>query len=89
MTETVDICIFGATGFTGRLICEFIAESKKELFNDVKFGIAGRNRQALEAVVSDVTRFDFETLISDYFYLSRPKQILIFFLSTRIDSAKR
>ena len=42
-----DIVIFGATGFTGRLTAEYLAE---RLPADARWAIAGRNAQKLEGV---------------------------------------
>ena len=43
-----DIVLFGATGFTGRLTAEYLAEKSKR--EPVKWAIAGRNRAKLEEV---------------------------------------
>jgi len=44
-----DIIVFGATGFTGRLVAEYIAKQKPK-----RWAIAGRNREKLEALGFDV-----------------------------------
>ncbi len=43
-----DVVLFGATGFTGKLVAEYIAEHAVE--NGVRWAIAGRSREKLEAV---------------------------------------
>ena len=44
-----DIVVFGATGFTGALTAEYLAEHADA---GTRWAIAGRNRQKLEAVRS-------------------------------------
>lgn len=47
MTERkYDVVLFGATGFTGKLVAEYLARSASPL----RWAIAGRNREKLEAV---------------------------------------
>jgi short subunit dehydrogenase-like uncharacterized protein len=46
-----DIVLFGATGFTGRLVAEYLASHKPG-----RWAIAGRNEQKLEALGFDVPR---------------------------------
>ena len=41
-----DVIVFGATGFTGRLVAEYLAEQH----GDVKWAMAGRSRSKLESV---------------------------------------
>lgn len=48
MTDrTFDIALFGATGFTGRLVAEYLASHAPP---DVKIALAGRNTQKLESI---------------------------------------
>ena len=49
MSRTFDIVLFGATGFTGALTAKAIADSD-EVKSGLRFAIAGRNRDKLEAV---------------------------------------
>ena len=46
-TRPWDIVLFGATGFTGALVAEYLAEHAP---TDVRIALAGRNRGKLEAV---------------------------------------
>lgn len=46
MTRDLDVVIFGATGFTGRLVAEYI----KNTGEPVRWAIAGRNKEKLEAL---------------------------------------
>jgi short subunit dehydrogenase-like uncharacterized protein len=45
--RTLDIVLFGATGFTGRLIAEYLANHAPA---DVRIALAGRNTQKLEGI---------------------------------------
>lgn len=54
--RTFDIILFGATGFTGRLVAEYLAKEAKG--RDVKWAIAGRNPVKLEAVRAELARAD-------------------------------
>lgn len=47
MDRTFDIVLFGATGFTGRLVAEYLATHAPA---DVKIALAGRNLQKLEGI---------------------------------------
>src|SRR4051794_8330046 len=47
MDRTFDIVLFGATGFTGRLVAEYLAQYAPA---DVKVALAGRNTQKLEGI---------------------------------------
>ncbi len=48
--RTYDVVVFGATGFTGRLVAEYLAASTEEF----SWAIAGRNAERLAAVKSDL-----------------------------------
>jgi short subunit dehydrogenase-like uncharacterized protein len=47
-TRELDIVLFGATGFTGRLAAEYLA--RKAAREPLRWAIAGRNRAKLEEV---------------------------------------
>ena len=49
-----DLVVFGATGFTGRLVCEHLAERRPAL----RWALAGRNKQKLESVRADLAAID-------------------------------
>lgn len=51
-----DIVLFGATGFTGKLVAEYLAKEAKG--RDVKWAIAGRNTVKLEAIRAELARHD-------------------------------
>ena len=45
--RTFDLVLFGATGFTGRLVAEYLAKAAPQ---DLRIALAGRNTQKLEGV---------------------------------------
>lgn len=61
MNRTFDIVLFGATGFTGRLVAEYLA---KHAPADVRVALAGRSQKKLEAVRAGVGR-DWPVLVAD------------------------
>jgi hypothetical protein len=50
-----DLVMFGATGFTGRLACLYLA---KQYGSKVRWAIAGRRRDALEKIRDEVAKID-------------------------------
>lgn len=54
-----DIVVYGATGFTGRLVAEFLASHHPEL----NFAMAGRSQEKLEAVRAEIGAPDDTPLI--------------------------
>lgn len=52
MTESrLDFIIFGATGYTGKYAVKVAVQLAKE--KQITFGVSGRRKQALEAVVKE------------------------------------
>ena len=51
-----DLIIFGATGFTGKLVCEYI--KKKYSKSNLNWGIAGRNKHKLALLKEILTMAD-------------------------------
>lgn len=49
-TKSLDIALFGATGFTGGLVAEYLARTART--RPLRWALAGRNRQKLEALRS-------------------------------------
>jgi short subunit dehydrogenase-like uncharacterized protein len=52
--RSYDVVLFGATGFTGKLVAEYLAGAKRP----IRWAIAGRNRGKLEAVRRDLAAID-------------------------------
>lgn len=50
-----DVILFGATGFTGRLVAEYLA---KNAGSEVRWAIAGRDARRLEEIKTDLARID-------------------------------
>ena len=48
-SKTFDLVVHGATGFTGRLVVEYLL-AKYPAGSGVRWAIGGRNRSKLEAV---------------------------------------
>lgn len=49
-TRELDIIVYGATGYTGRLVCEYMWEKYGEEVSDVNWAMAGRSLDKLEQV---------------------------------------
>lgn len=52
-TRNFDIIVYGATGYTGRLVCEYLYK-QYGINGDVKWAMAGRSRDKLEQVRDDM-----------------------------------
>lgn len=53
--RTYDVVIFGATGFTGKLVAEYLAEHRPR---GLRWAIAGRSHEKLERVRADLLALD-------------------------------
>jgi short subunit dehydrogenase-like uncharacterized protein len=53
MSREFDVIVFGATGFTGRLVAEYLTRHYGE-GSDIKWAMAGRNKDKLEQVSSEL-----------------------------------
>ncbi|XP_026759514.2 saccharopine dehydrogenase-like oxidoreductase [Galleria mellonella] len=51
----LDLVIFGATGFTGRKAAEEVVRGGK-YYDDLLWGVAGRSRDKLEALIKELTK---------------------------------
>jgi len=59
--RNLDIVVFGATGFVGKLTAEYLAQHAPD---DVKIGLAGRSEEKLARVKSELGR-DWPTIVAD------------------------
>mmetsp|Transcript_2369 Transcript_2369/g.7318 ORF Transcript_2369/g.7318 Transcript_2369/m.7318 type:complete len:403 (-) Transcript_2369:143-1351(-) len=50
MARPYDVVVFGSTGFTGTLICEYLAQKE-----GLKWAVSGRNEQKLSALVAKLS----------------------------------
>ncbi|MDG2460010.1 MAG: saccharopine dehydrogenase NADP-binding domain-containing protein [Luminiphilus sp.] len=57
----LEIVLYGASGFTGQLVAEYLAAEHA----DLKWGIAGRNRDKLEALRHSLALPDLPLLVAD------------------------
>ena len=48
MQKDYDLIIYGATGFTGRLVVEYLDKN----YSDINWAIAGRNEEKLDKLSS-------------------------------------
>ena len=48
-----DVVVWGATGFTGRLVAEYLQENYADSAR-LKWAVAGRSRDKLEAVIAEI-----------------------------------
>ena len=62
MNKDIDIVIYGATGFTGRLCAKYLSENYDS--KEVKWAIAGRNLEKLEELNKELS-LNVEILIAD------------------------
>ena len=60
MDRAYQIILYGATGFTGRLCAEYLRDN----YPDIKWAIAGRNKQKLEDL-KDLLRLNCEIFVAD------------------------
>ncbi len=60
-TRTYDIVIWGATGFTGRLVMAYMAKTYG-VNGEIKWAVAGRNAAKLAEVKREVRGADAENL---------------------------
>lgn len=61
MNRTFDIVLFGATGFTGRLVAEYLAKYAPP---DVRIALAGRNQKKLEGIRAGIGK-DWPVVVVD------------------------
>lgn len=51
-----DVIVWGATGFTGRLVAEYLVQRKAQV--PLRLALAGRNQKKLEALRAELTKLD-------------------------------
>ena len=62
MSKKYDIIVFGATGFTGSLICEYLSSHKEN--SRIKWAIAGRNKNKLNKLSK---KYSIDNILADSF----------------------
>ena len=63
--KNFDVIIWGATSFTGKLVCEYIFSNYKT--NEIKWAMAGRDKKKLEDVRSEIADTSVPILLADSF----------------------
>ena len=56
-----EVVLYGATGFTGKLVAEYLAEAHP----DLTWAIAGRSQQKLDEVRQSINQPELPTIIAD------------------------
>ncbi|KAJ8724363.1 hypothetical protein PYW08_015837 [Mythimna loreyi] len=59
--KSLDIIVLGATGFTGKCTVKYLASLTREKYWDVTWGIAGRSRDKLQGLISELNATGFDT----------------------------
>ena len=54
----LDLVLWGATGFTGRLVAEYLAKQQRARGATLRWALGGRNREKLEAVRRELAGVD-------------------------------
>ena len=62
MNKRYDIIVWGSTGFTGRLICDYLSNHKDQ--EKICWAIAGRDRKKLDNLSK---AYSVDTIIADSF----------------------
>jgi short subunit dehydrogenase-like uncharacterized protein len=63
MSKQFDVVIYGATGYTGKLVAEYMAQNYLE--SDIKWAIAGRSEEKLAAVKAELNIPSVAHIIAD------------------------
>lgn len=65
--RTFDVVVYGATGFTGKLVAEYLLSSRATApsASDLSWAIAGRNEAKLDAVRKDLGAPDLPIFVAD------------------------
>jgi short subunit dehydrogenase-like uncharacterized protein len=61
-SRPLDVIVWGATGFTGQLVAEYLAAHAPK---DLRWAIGGRSREKLEAVRANVKMDELELVVGD------------------------
>ena len=65
MDKKYDIVVWGASGFTGRLVCEYLFKNYTKKNSTLKWAIAGRNINKLEGIRKDFTNDTIPVIIAN------------------------
>ena len=62
-----DIVLFGASGFTGRLVADYLVRDYVNKGSGLKLALAGRNKDKVSAIAKEVGAPDLPILVGDSF----------------------
>jgi short subunit dehydrogenase-like uncharacterized protein len=65
MARRLDVLVWGATGFTGRLVAEYLLKKRPNVSPHLKWGIGGRSSAKLEALKKELGAPDLPVVIGD------------------------
>ena len=63
--RTYDVVVFGATGFTGKLVAEYLSENYSS--EELKWAIAGRDSSKLKSLAEDLSLDSKHIIVADSF----------------------
>ncbi|OJJ14837.1 saccharopine dehydrogenase [marine bacterium AO1-C] len=64
MSKTYDVILWGATGFTGRLVAEYLLK-QYSVGKDLSWAMAGRNKAKLEKIREELGNTDIPLVVAD------------------------
>ena len=70
MSKKYDIVVFGGSGFTGRLVCDYLYNHKES--KKIKWAVAGRDKDKL-SVIAD--KYSVDCIVADSFNISSLKEM--------------
>ena len=65
MDKKYDIVVWGASGFTGRLVCEYLFKNYTKKNSTLKWAIAGRNINKLEGIRKEYANDTIPIIVAD------------------------
>jgi short subunit dehydrogenase-like uncharacterized protein len=66
-SRELDIVLWGATGFTGRLVAEYLVENYPGSETGLRLALAGRNKEKLERIAREIGAPELPILLGDSF----------------------
>lgn len=79
-SASFDLVVYGATGFTGRLVCEYLSKRSKSV-NGLRWAMAGRSIEKLKKVQGEIGCTDIPLIAADS---SSPSSIIKMVEATRL-----
>ena len=66
-SRELDIVLWGATGFTGRLVAEYLVKNYSGGETGLRLALAGRNKEKLESIAREIGAPELPILLGDSF----------------------